>query len=105
MINLIPLGLWQLKLKFEDGPINLKILFLKVEKVSEYFICKSKYSIEWELMEKKLKKNLFITEKSNVVISSCIMHFANARKYFEKILHSLTFKLLKSIPSTLTEWF
>ena len=54
MINFIPLGLWQLKLEFEDGPINLKILFLKVEKVSEFFICKSKDSIQWELMEKKI---------------------------------------------------
>ena len=36
------LGLWQLKIEFEDGLINVKILFLKAEKVLEYLIFKSK---------------------------------------------------------------
>ena len=42
VINLIPLGLWQLKTEFEDGLINFKILFLKAEKVLEFLIFKSK---------------------------------------------------------------
>ena len=41
-INLIPLGLWQLKIQLEDGLINFKILFLKAEKVLEFLIFKSK---------------------------------------------------------------
>ena len=47
VINLIPLGLWQLKIEYEDGLINFKILFLKVEKVSGFLILKSlSYSIQ-----------------------------------------------------------
>ena len=42
VINLIPLGLWQLKLEFEDGLINFKKLFLKAEKVLEFLFFKSK---------------------------------------------------------------
>ena len=42
IIYLILLGLWQLKIEFEDGLINFKILFLKAEKVLEYLIFKSK---------------------------------------------------------------
>ena len=42
VINLTPLGLWQLKIEFEDGLINFKILFLKAEKVLEFLIFKSK---------------------------------------------------------------
>ena len=47
VINLIPLGLWQLKIEYEDGLINFKILFLKVEKVSGFLTLKSlSYSIQ-----------------------------------------------------------
>ena len=42
VINLIPLGLWQLKMELEDGLLNFKILFLKAEKVLEYLIFNSK---------------------------------------------------------------
>ena len=42
IIYLILLGLWQLKIEFEDGLINVKILFLKAEKVLEYLIFTSK---------------------------------------------------------------
>ena len=38
LINLIPLGLWQSKIEFEDGHVNFKILFVKAEKVSEFLI-------------------------------------------------------------------
>ena len=38
VINLIPLRLWQMKIEFEDGLINFKLLFLKLEKVSEFLI-------------------------------------------------------------------
>ena len=42
VITLIPLGLWQLKIEFEDGLVNFTILFLKAEKVLEFLIFKSK---------------------------------------------------------------
>ena len=42
VISLIPLGMWQLEIEFEDGLINFKILFLKAEKVSEFLIFMSK---------------------------------------------------------------
>ena len=38
----MPLGLWQLKIEFDDALINFKILFLKAEKISEFLIFKSK---------------------------------------------------------------
>ena len=38
VISLIPLGMWQLEIEFEDGLINFKILFLKAEEVSEFLI-------------------------------------------------------------------
>ena len=40
--NLIPLGLSQLKIEFEDGFINFKVLFLKAENVLEFLIFKPK---------------------------------------------------------------
>ena len=43
VVNLIPLGLWQLKIEFEDSLMNLNILFLKAEKVSEFLIFKSNF--------------------------------------------------------------
>ena len=39
---MISLGLWELKIEFEDGIINFKILFLKAGKVLERLIFKSK---------------------------------------------------------------
>ena len=51
---------------------------------------------------------MFSIEVGNVIISFCIICFANARKYFEKILRRLTFKYFEkvaefSVPSSLTE--
>ena len=96
VINFIPLGLWQLKMEFEDSLINCKRLFLKAEKFSEFFIFKSHLfnSMTGNVKKKKRisKKIMFSLEVGNVIISSCIMFFTNARKYFEKILRRLTFK-------------
>ena len=38
-----------------------------------------------------MEKKMFSTEVGKVIISSCIICSANARKYFEKILQKLTF--------------
>ena len=49
-------------------------------------------------MEKKyVKQIMFSTEVVNVIISSCIIYFANARKYFEKILWRLTIKYFEKV--------
>ena len=40
---------------------------------------------------------MFITEESNLIISSCIISFANARKYSEEILRRLTFKYFEKV--------
>ena len=92
VINLFPIGLWQWKMEFEDGLINFKILFWKAEKVSKFLILKFSYSIQWQLIKKNFQIILFGTYVGNVLISSCIICLANARKYFEKILWRLTFK-------------
>ena len=56
VINLIPLGLWQLKIKFEDGLMNFKIFLLKAEKFSEFHIFKSKFFHLMTVIGKKDKK-------------------------------------------------
>ena len=53
VINLIPIGLWQLKIEFENGLISFKKLFLKVEKVLEFLIFKSKLFHLMTIDEKK----------------------------------------------------
>ena len=111
IINLIPLGLWQLKIVFEDGLINLKILFLKAEKVLEFFISRSKlfYSMTVDGKKRIYKKNMFTTEEGN--LTCCIVCFVNARKYSEEIRRQrMIFKNFEkvtelSIPSSFTEWF
>ena len=80
------------------------MLFLKAEKVLEFLIFKSKlfHSVTVD------GKNMFTTEEGNLIICSCIICFANARKYSEEIRRRLTFKYVKkaaefSIPSSFTE--
>ena len=51
---------------------------------------------------------MFIIEEGNFVISSCVICFADARKYSEETLRRLTFKYFEkvaefSIPSSSTE--
>ena len=51
---------------------------------------------------------MFTTEEGNLVLSSCIICFANAKKYSEERLGRLTFKYFEnvaefSIPSSFTE--
>ena len=51
---------------------------------------------------------MFTSDEGNLIISSCITCFANARKYSEEILQGLTFKHVEkvaefSIPSSFTE--
>ena len=51
---------------------------------------------------------MFATGEGNLIISSCVICFANARKYSEEELRRLTFKYFEkvagfSIPSSFTE--
>ena len=41
--------------------------------------------------KKNYKKIMFITKEGNLIISSCVICFPNARKYSEKILRRWTF--------------
>ena len=98
-------------MEFEDSLINFKILFLKAEKFSDFFISKSNlfHSMTGNVKKRISKKIMFSLEVGNVIISSCIMFFANARKYFEKILRRLTFKHFEKvvrffIPSSFTKF-
>ena len=79
-------------MEFDDGLINFKILFLKVEKVPSYSKSKLFHSMAVD------GKKLFGTEMANVIISSLIIYFANARNYFEKTLRILTFKYFEKVP-------
>ena len=47
-----------MEMEFEECLINFKRLFLKAEKVSNFFNFKSKRFIQWQLMKKK--KNFLI---------------------------------------------
>ena len=40
---------------------------------------------------------MFSTEEGNLIISSCIICFANARSYSEEILRRLTFKYFEKV--------
>ena len=58
--------------------------------------------------KKLLKQIMFSTEEGNVIISSCIICFANARKYFENIFGRMTIKYFEkvvefSLPSSFTK--
>ena len=82
-----------MKIEFEDGLKSFKIIFLKTGKVL-FLIFKSKLFHLMAVDGKKefIKKFMFTTEEENLIVSSCIICFANARKYFEDILRRLTFK-------------
>ena len=43
------------------------------------------------------KKIIFTTKEGTIIISSCIICFANARKYFEEIIQRLTFKYFEKV--------
>ena len=79
--------------------MNLKILFLKAEKVLEFLIFNSKLFRSMTVDEKKriYKKILFTTKEGNLIISSCIIWFANARMYSEEIFRRLTFKCFEKV--------
>ena len=55
-------------------------------------------------MEKKnYKKIMFTSEEGNLIISSCIICFANGKKYFDEILTSFaanTQKMKERMPCT-----
>ena len=40
---------------------------------------------------------MFTTEEGNLILSSCIICFANAKKYSEEILRRLTFKYFENV--------
>ena len=57
MISLIPLGLWQLKMGFSNGLMNLKkIPFLKVAQLSGFLMSKLFHSIKVDAKKEFLKK-------------------------------------------------
>ena len=87
-----------MKIEFEDGLKNFKIVFLKAEKVL-FLIIKSKLFHFMAVDGKKefIKKSMFTTEEGNLIVSSCIICFANARKHFEEILRRLTFKYFEKV--------
>ena len=47
--------------------------------------------------KKNYEKVMFTTEEGNFIISSCIICFADARKYSEEILRRLTFKYFEKV--------
>ena len=84
-----------IEIEFEDGLINLKNTFFKSKKVLEFLIFKSKLfiSITGDGKKELLNKNMFTTKEGNhLIISSCIICFANARKCSKEIPLRLTFK-------------
>ena len=110
VIDLIPLGLWQLKTEFENSLINFRILFLIAGKVLEFLIFKSKLFNDSWWKKRIYKKIMFTTKEGNLTISSYITCFANARKYSEEIFRKLPLKYFEkvadfSIPSFFSEWF
>ena len=52
-IRQIPIGLWRLYTEFEDGRRNLRILLLKLEKLSDFLRKASKLRSKLWSMEKK----------------------------------------------------
>ena len=87
-----------MKMDFEDDLINSKILFFKVEKISEFFIFKFKLFHSMKVYGKKITKNIMLgAEVRNVIITSYIKCFSNVRKYFEKIFQRLTFKYFEKV--------
>ena len=61
--------------------INFKILFLKVEKASEFLTFKSKLfnSMTVDRKIEFLKKEMFSTEVADVVIGSCIIFYKDTQ--------------------------
>ena len=86
VIKLNPLRLLQLKVEFEDGLINFKILFLK--DLFSYNFLFSNHTVDWK---NNYKKNMFTTEEGNLFISSCLW-------FYQKFIKSIT------LDSGLTLW-
>ena len=61
------------------------MFFLKVEKVLEFLIFESNlfHSMTVDGKKRIYEKIILTTEEGNLIISSCIICFANARKYSE----------------------
>ena len=67
LINLIPLGLRQLKIEFEDGLKNFKILCLKAAEISEFLTFKSKLFHSMAINGKKNIKKLWLPLKTGIL--------------------------------------
>ena len=75
-----------MKIESKDGLTNFKILFLKAEKLLEFLIFKSRLFNSMTVDGKKnYKKIMFTAKEGNLIISSCIICFANARKCSEEM--------------------
>ena len=110
VINLIPLGLWQLIMEFEDGLINFKIFFLKAKKVSEFLIFKSKLFHSVTVDGKKIiPKKICLPLKRGMLLlvfvlyallspGSILKRSSGDWPYFEKVAEF-------SIPSSFKRWF
>ena len=83
VINLIPLRLWQMKIGFEDGLINFKLLFLKLERSQNFLFSCLIYSIQWQLMKTRMSKKPWLPlDRGMLLISSCVICFVNGRILF-----------------------
>ena len=91
LIKLNPLRLLQLKIEFEDGLINFKILFLKDLFSYNFLFSNLSYFIHTVDWKKNYKKNMFTTEEGNLFISSCLW-------FYQKFIKSIT------LDSGLTLW-
>ena len=71
VINLIPLGLWQLKRLLADGLINFRILFLKILKLLEFLMLWSSlfHSIKVDGKKELFKKECLVLKKG--ILCNC----------------------------------
>ena len=93
--NFILVGLWQLKVLFEDACINCKMLFWKKVKLSELLYTFVKIIT---LNYRVLKKRTFDIVPRNVVdVISCSTCCPSGGDFIKQILRGLTFRYFKEI--------
>ena len=106
VINLIRLRQRQLKTEFENGLINLKILFLKAEKGSEFLNFKSKLLHSMTVDGKKeFIKKLRLPLKSGMLLLVLVLYAllilgSILKRYFGDELHSFSLEKQYFKPKT-----
>ena len=87
VINLIPLGLWQLKVEFEDGLLNFKIVFLQAQEVLEFLTFKSKLFRSMTVDgKKKIIKKLCLPLKRGILSLVLVLYVELHARNFLDIL-------------------